>query len=251
MDISLSKLQEIVKDRGAWGVAVHGVSKSWTQFSNWTTKGPQKSPPSGPQFFSSVKQVGWSRSGILNMGSTEGSFPSSTPDYISCFKVPPADSNCIQSWEPLYLMVLSQVLCLAPPDFIHLLKKKKKALGQYFIPLLASLILGTQTSLRHSDSNKPGLCKRRHHGSEGGLPGHGVTCICVKRRVGAGVWRLGKQVLLMKIRRHGWSCQSWDLAQGRRLLNQSEWAGHFLAAPRFGQAPAGQGFLAGEEERGE
>ena len=34
MDISLSKLQEIVKDRGAWGVAVHGVSKSWTQFSN-------------------------------------------------------------------------------------------------------------------------------------------------------------------------------------------------------------------------
>ena len=129
MDISLSKLQEIVKDRGAWGVAVHGVSKSWTQFSNWTTKGPQKSPPSGPQFFSSVKQVGWSRSGILNMGSTEGSFPSSTPDYISCFKVPPADSNCIQSWEPLYLMVLSQVLCLAPPDFIHLLKKKKKHLG--------------------------------------------------------------------------------------------------------------------------
>ena len=30
MDISLSKLQEIVKDREAWNAAVHRVSKSWT-----------------------------------------------------------------------------------------------------------------------------------------------------------------------------------------------------------------------------
>ena len=30
MDMSLSKLQEMVKDRGAWGVAVHGVAKDWT-----------------------------------------------------------------------------------------------------------------------------------------------------------------------------------------------------------------------------
>ena len=29
MDMSLSKLQEIVKDRGAWYVAVHGVAKNW------------------------------------------------------------------------------------------------------------------------------------------------------------------------------------------------------------------------------
>ena len=34
MDMSLSKLQEIVKDRAAWHVAIHGVAKSQTQLSN-------------------------------------------------------------------------------------------------------------------------------------------------------------------------------------------------------------------------
>ena len=34
MDMNLSKLQEIVKDREACCVAVHGVTKSWTQLSD-------------------------------------------------------------------------------------------------------------------------------------------------------------------------------------------------------------------------
>ena len=37
MDMSLCKLREILKDRVAWRTAVHGITKSQTQLSDWTT----------------------------------------------------------------------------------------------------------------------------------------------------------------------------------------------------------------------
>ena len=36
MDVSLSRLQELVTDREAWHAVIHGVAKSWTQLSDWT-----------------------------------------------------------------------------------------------------------------------------------------------------------------------------------------------------------------------
>ena len=40
MDMSLSKLREMVKDRETWCAIVHGVAKNWTPLTNWTTTDP-------------------------------------------------------------------------------------------------------------------------------------------------------------------------------------------------------------------
>ena len=43
MNMSLSKLREIVMDRAAWPAAVHGIAKSPTRLSDWTTTNFMKS----------------------------------------------------------------------------------------------------------------------------------------------------------------------------------------------------------------
>ena len=47
MDLSLSKLREMVKDREAWCVAVQRAEKSWTRLINWTTTVPSGWVPHG------------------------------------------------------------------------------------------------------------------------------------------------------------------------------------------------------------
>ena len=42
MDMNVSKLQEMVKDRQAWHAAVHGGTESQTRLSNWTTTSKEK-----------------------------------------------------------------------------------------------------------------------------------------------------------------------------------------------------------------
>ena len=57
MDMSLSKLREMVRDREAWPAAVHGVTKSWTRLRDWTAaalgSGPV-SPGCWAEVFSSL-----------------------------------------------------------------------------------------------------------------------------------------------------------------------------------------------------
>ena len=55
MDMSLSKLPELVMDREAWSAAVYGVSKSWTWLSDWTE--PISSGEITPE-----RMKGWSQS---------------------------------------------------------------------------------------------------------------------------------------------------------------------------------------------
>ena len=62
MDMNLSKLRETVKDREAWWAAVHGITKSQTRLSDWTTKMSKQcsvvpgTPGWGP---STVVTLGW------------------------------------------------------------------------------------------------------------------------------------------------------------------------------------------------
>ena len=46
MDTSLNKLLEIVKDREAWHAGLHGIAKSWTRLSDWTTTTATTTVPS-------------------------------------------------------------------------------------------------------------------------------------------------------------------------------------------------------------
>ena len=60
MDRSLNKLRKIVKDREAWSAAVHGVTKSQTQLSDWTRSVPhisENEPTTGEKRNIALKDI--------------------------------------------------------------------------------------------------------------------------------------------------------------------------------------------------
>ena len=80
MNVNLCKFQEMVRDREAWCIAVHGVTKSWTLLGNWITTTSQL------YFNRKKKKESDSRSDMqlerrnvsLRVGSQEG------PEFILC-----------------------------------------------------------------------------------------------------------------------------------------------------------------------
>ena len=80
MHLSLSKLQVMVKDREAWRAAVHGVTKSRTGLSVWTTHLQRSLAEPNPACSPSVKTMGistvWAGGGAVE------------------------NRYCLKSWEP-------------------------------------------------------------------------------------------------------------------------------------------------------
>ena len=114
VDMNLSKLQETVKDREAWCVAVHGVAKSWTWLSDLTTRsrrqnyrtwglidyGRETNKQKGAENSSQVSDLGNQRTRLPYLGDITDGEEKDSGKRAKCEDCDPAKGKCpANDWE--------------------------------------------------------------------------------------------------------------------------------------------------------
>ena len=93
-DMSLSKLRQLVMDRKAWPAAVHGVTKSSTQLSDWTEL---KHPPMGPLKGVTAKKI--RMGGLVGFRCCSESFFLIHSFFIICTTEYKTDVSVTPAWK--------------------------------------------------------------------------------------------------------------------------------------------------------